>query len=199
MKIATPDPWKAGSRAAAVKGPRRLNENKLLTAKKGRYNPYSKAFRKCRICGQSVHQPEAHYCQSCAFKKGICAMCGVRLVNTTNYNQCAVWEILLLILSLFSPPSVCTRPPFWYLAVPITDLLCKIDSPTTAYMYSIVVHALEFGSETSVQRKDEKTVLHEGISTTLSTALWAIDESCRIGSSLFSSFDVSWLPGIKRK
>ncbi|CUT98969.1 Cysteine rich PDZ binding protein [Echinococcus multilocularis] len=90
VKIATPDPWKAGSRAAAVKGPRRLNENKLLTAKKGRYNPYSKAFRKCRICGQSVHQPEAHYCQSCAFKKGICAMCGVRLVDTTNYNQCAV-------------------------------------------------------------------------------------------------------------
>ena len=95
VKIATPDPWKAGSRAAAAastsNGARRLlNENKLLTGGKGRYNPYSKAFRKCRICGQSVHQPEAHYCQACAFKKGICAMCGVRLVNTTNYNQCAV-------------------------------------------------------------------------------------------------------------
>ncbi|VDD82703.1 unnamed protein product [Mesocestoides corti] len=92
VKIATPDPWKAGSRGV-IKGPgasRRLDNNKLLSASKGRYNPYSKSFRRCRICGQSVHHPEAHYCQSCAFKKGICAMCGVRLVNTSNYNQCAV-------------------------------------------------------------------------------------------------------------
>nr|CDS25310.1 Cysteine rich PDZ binding protein [Hymenolepis microstoma] len=90
VKIATPDPWKVGSRGAGMKAKKRLNENKLLTGGKGRYNPHSAAFKKCRICGQSVHQPEAHYCQSCAFKKGICAMCGVRLVNTSNYNQCAV-------------------------------------------------------------------------------------------------------------
>lgn len=90
VKIATPDPWKVGSRAAGMKAKKRLNENKLLTGGKGRYHPQSGVFKKCRICGQSVHQPEAYYCQSCAFKKGICAMCGVRLVDTTKYNQCAV-------------------------------------------------------------------------------------------------------------
>lgn len=95
-RLATADTWKAGSKSN-LKGPggkRILNENKLLTANKARYNPYSRSFRKCRICAQSVHQPEAHYCQSCAFKKGICAMCGVRLVNTTNYQQSSVWRII---------------------------------------------------------------------------------------------------------
>ncbi|VDP96440.1 unnamed protein product [Echinostoma caproni] len=82
-KVITPDPWKAGARNTVSSGGRKLNENKLLTA------PYTKSFRKCRICAQSVHQPGSHYCHSCAFKKGICAMCGVRLVNTTNYQQSA--------------------------------------------------------------------------------------------------------------
>ncbi|VDN19987.1 unnamed protein product [Dibothriocephalus latus] len=88
-RIATPDPWKAGARNV-VKGGRKLNENKLLSGSKSRFNPYTKSFRKCRICAQSVHQPACHYCQACAFKKGICAMCGVRLVNTTSYNQSSV-------------------------------------------------------------------------------------------------------------
>ncbi|CAH8491670.1 unnamed protein product [Dicrocoelium dendriticum] len=86
-KVITPDPWKAGARNVIGSGGRRLNENKLLTASKNRFSPYSKDFKRCRVCAQNVHQPGSHYCQSCAFKKGICAMCGTRLVNTTSYNQ----------------------------------------------------------------------------------------------------------------
>lgn len=89
-KVITPDPWKVGARNTVASGGRKLNENKLLTSGKNRFNPYTTSFQRCRICAQHVHQPKSHYCQSCAFKKGICSMCGVRLVNTTNYNQSSV-------------------------------------------------------------------------------------------------------------
>ncbi|CAH8641842.1 unnamed protein product [Schistosoma guineensis] len=88
-KVITPDPWKAGARNTVSGGGRKLNENKLLTSSKNRFSPYSNAFPRCRICAQTVHQPGSYYCQQCAFKKGICSMCGVRLVNTTQYNQSA--------------------------------------------------------------------------------------------------------------
>ncbi|KGL85679.1 Cysteine-rich PDZ-binding protein, partial [Tinamus guttatus] len=52
-------------------GGRKLNENKALTSKKARFDPYGKnKFAICRICKSSVHQPGSHYCQGCAYKKG---------------------------------------------------------------------------------------------------------------------------------
>uniref|UniRef100_A0A8B9BBX9 Cysteine-rich PDZ-binding protein n=1 Tax=Anser brachyrhynchus TaxID=132585 RepID=A0A8B9BBX9_9AVES len=51
-------------------GGRKLNENKALTSKKARFDPYGKnKFAICRICKSSVHQPGSHYCQGCAYKK----------------------------------------------------------------------------------------------------------------------------------
>ncbi|KAH8864673.1 Cysteine-rich PDZ-binding protein [Schistosoma japonicum] len=88
-KVITPDPWKAGARNTVSSGGRKLNENKLLSSSKNRFSPYSNTFPRCRICAQTVHQPGSYYCQQCAFKKGICSMCGVRLINTTQYNQSA--------------------------------------------------------------------------------------------------------------
>ncbi|KAL4237866.1 hypothetical protein ACF0H5_002576 [Mactra antiquata] len=86
-KVITPDPWKSGARNTTEGGGRTLNENKALTSKKSRFNPYSKEFEKCRICKSSVHQKGSHYCQGCAYKKGICAMCGKKIISTTNYRQ----------------------------------------------------------------------------------------------------------------
>lgn len=51
-------------------GGRSVGENKYLTGKKARYNPYTKEFKKCRICKQTVHQVGSHYCQACAYKVG---------------------------------------------------------------------------------------------------------------------------------
>ena len=53
-------------------GGRVVGENKALTSKKSRFNPYQKGFEKCRICKTSVHQSGSHYCQACAYKKGMC-------------------------------------------------------------------------------------------------------------------------------
>ncbi|PVD26416.1 hypothetical protein C0Q70_14092 [Pomacea canaliculata] len=69
-KVITPDPWKSGARNTTEGGGRVVGENKALTAKKNRFNPYSSgSFEKCRVCKSSVHQPGSHYCQGCAYKK----------------------------------------------------------------------------------------------------------------------------------
>ncbi|XP_022803501.1 cysteine-rich PDZ-binding protein-like isoform X2 [Stylophora pistillata] len=62
-KVICPDPWKSGARNTTEGGGRKVNENKLLTQKKNRFNPYT-TFNKCRICKQTVHQAHSHYCQS---------------------------------------------------------------------------------------------------------------------------------------
>lgn len=89
-KVITPDPWKAGARNTTEGGGRVINENKALTAKKARFTPYGK-FAECRICRQKVHQVGSNYCQGCAYKKGICAMCGKKILETKNYRQSSTW------------------------------------------------------------------------------------------------------------
>lgn len=86
-RVITPDPWKAGARNTVEGGGRKINENKALTAKKARFNPYNSKFETCRICRTKVHQVGSHYCQACAYKKGICAMCGKKLLDVKSYRQ----------------------------------------------------------------------------------------------------------------
>ncbi|XP_055594711.1 cysteine-rich PDZ-binding protein [Uranotaenia lowii] len=87
-KVITPDPWKAGARNTTEGGGRKINENKALTsAAKNRYNPMSATFAPCRICKQKIHQAGSYYCQQCSYKKGICAMCGKKLMDVKNYRQ----------------------------------------------------------------------------------------------------------------
>ncbi|XP_023780276.1 cysteine-rich PDZ-binding protein isoform X1 [Cyanistes caeruleus] len=70
--VITPDTWKDGARNTTESGGRKLNENKALTSKKARFDPYGKnKFAICRICKSSVHQPGSHYCQGCAYKKAL--------------------------------------------------------------------------------------------------------------------------------
>ncbi|TPX45235.1 hypothetical protein SeLEV6574_g03993 [Synchytrium endobioticum] len=66
----TPDTWKDGSNNGAVgsRG-RKLNANPLLSKKKHSLTPYEK---KCEDCKQRLSQSGAKYCQTCAYKKGIC-------------------------------------------------------------------------------------------------------------------------------
>lgn len=88
-KVITPDPWKTGARNTTEGGGRKVGENKALTAKKNRFAPYE-GFEKCKICKSVVHQKGSHYCQGCAYKKGICAMCGKKIIETKNYRQTSV-------------------------------------------------------------------------------------------------------------
>mmetsp|Transcript_91985 Transcript_91985/g.127698 ORF Transcript_91985/g.127698 Transcript_91985/m.127698 type:complete len:105 (-) Transcript_91985:564-878(-) len=59
---------------------RMINENKALSSKKNRFQPYQK-FKNCKVCKVKTHHAKAHYCNGCAFKIGICCMCGKQIVS----------------------------------------------------------------------------------------------------------------------
>ena len=93
FQIATPNPWKASNSSkdsASTSCGRAVNENKLLSSQKARFNPLKTEFKKCRICRTKVHSVGFHFCQECAYKKGICGMCGVKILKTKNYKQSSV-------------------------------------------------------------------------------------------------------------
>ncbi|GMN49821.1 hypothetical protein TIFTF001_018989 [Ficus carica] len=48
------------------------------------WTPYGNT--KCIICKQQVHQ-DAKYCHTCAYSKGVCAMCGKQVLDTKFYKQ----------------------------------------------------------------------------------------------------------------
>ena len=79
--------WKEGSRQTIESGGRKINQNMALSGKK-RWTPYGGATggSKCKICKQSMHQAGI-YCQKCAYHKGMCSMCGVKVMDTTFYNM----------------------------------------------------------------------------------------------------------------
>jgi hypothetical protein len=85
--IVVPDKWKTGARNTTPQ--QSLNENKLLSKgiQQARNNPYS---QKCTSCSARIHQSGAIYCQACAYKGGLCAMCGKSILDTKNYRQSMV-------------------------------------------------------------------------------------------------------------
>ncbi|KAL5700847.1 hypothetical protein ACHQM5_026250 [Ranunculus cassubicifolius] len=86
-KVIVPDKWKEGASNTTEGGGRKINENKLLS-KKRRWSPYgtAAATTKCIICKQQVHQ-NSKYCHTCAYTKGVCAMCGKQVIDTSSYKQ----------------------------------------------------------------------------------------------------------------
>lgn len=72
---------------------REVNENKLLSSKRkersaaataDRMQPYQ---RRCKICKGRIQMQGAYYCQGCSYKKGICPLCGKKVLDTTMYRQ----------------------------------------------------------------------------------------------------------------
>ncbi|VFQ96206.1 unnamed protein product [Cuscuta campestris] len=84
-KVIVPDKWKEGAHNTTEGGGRKINENKLLS-KKNRWTPYGSGSTKCIICKQQVHQ-DGKYCHTCAYSKGVCAMCGKQVLDTKFYKQ----------------------------------------------------------------------------------------------------------------
>lgn len=82
-KVICPDKWKEGASNTMESGGRKVNENKLLSKSK-RYQPYGNA--KCKICKSNLHQ-EGMYCQTCAYTKGLCTMCGKQILDVKSYKQ----------------------------------------------------------------------------------------------------------------
>lgn len=86
-KLANPDVWREGGRNSTMygkSGGRVIGENMLLKHKaRDKANPYQS---KCKTCKCSVHQ-QGVYCSECAYKNGLCAMCGKKMVDVSNHLQ----------------------------------------------------------------------------------------------------------------
>ncbi|KIY49971.1 hypothetical protein FISHEDRAFT_40240 [Fistulina hepatica ATCC 64428] len=82
-KVAAPDPFQATS-SSIKDGSRKVGENKLLArgSAKSRYQPYQ---RHCKDCKSSTTQNNAKYCHGCAYRKGICSICGHKILDTSGY------------------------------------------------------------------------------------------------------------------
>ncbi|KAJ1402074.1 cysteine-rich PDZ-binding protein-like protein [Ochromonadaceae sp. CCMP2298] len=88
--VCVPDKWKDGARnTIGSAGPVRAGKtNKALAAAKhgAQWIPTNST---CRLC-KSKLQLGMHYCNDCAHKKGICAMCGKKTVDTSAHKMTLV-------------------------------------------------------------------------------------------------------------
>lgn len=105
-KMSNMDMWKAGSHNADVghgkDAGRRLGANKLLSGNRygnmaggaSRYQPYSGGAetKRCRLCKSMLHGDAELYCQHCAYKHGLCSMCGKNIADTSMYASGQVWD-----------------------------------------------------------------------------------------------------------
>ncbi|KAI9337553.1 microtubule-associated protein CRIPT-domain-containing protein [Obelidium mucronatum] len=81
------DGQSSSSSASASGAKGRGAGNTLLSKKnKNKFAPYE---TRCKLCKTRVHQEGSHYCQNCSYKNGICAMCGVKILDTKLYKQTA--------------------------------------------------------------------------------------------------------------
>ncbi|PIL24683.1 hypothetical protein GSI_12567 [Ganoderma sinense ZZ0214-1] len=89
-KLAAPDPFKSTSQAIK-EGSRKVGENKLLTrpgSSKNRFQYIPQPYQgKCKDCKSTVTQNKAKYCHGCAYKRGVCAICGKQVLDTTGYSM----------------------------------------------------------------------------------------------------------------
>ncbi|CAD8120491.1 unnamed protein product (macronuclear) [Paramecium tetraurelia] len=77
-KLATPDVWDKD------------NKNKkpgmiLPSFNKNKFDPMGQ--NKCQKCKKRQVQKNEKFCQECAYKDGICKMCGVKVLETKFYRQ----------------------------------------------------------------------------------------------------------------
>merc|ERR1712086_654202 len=88
-KIITPEVWRDGAKSSHKSS--KLGENKYLTKGTSRYDPMKiEKIKRCRICKCQLHGKGCHFCSTCAFKKGICMMCGVKVQSTLGARMSLV-------------------------------------------------------------------------------------------------------------
>ena len=90
-KVIVQDTWKDGARntIGGKDGGKSIGGTssiKRLRTTSARFTP-TRVAKKCRICLNSLPSQKHYYCQPCSYKKGICAMCGKKIVDTTSFKM----------------------------------------------------------------------------------------------------------------
>ncbi|KAM0754286.1 hypothetical protein T439DRAFT_323149 [Meredithblackwellia eburnea MCA 4105] len=102
--LACTDVWRSAG-PSGDRNERKVGENKLLSAK-ARFSPYAPVKKeggelgkgkakgreegtigRCESCKSTVQRAGAKYCQGCAYKAGICAMCAKKVLDTSQYKM----------------------------------------------------------------------------------------------------------------
>ncbi|KAJ3300911.1 hypothetical protein HDV03_001677 [Kappamyces sp. JEL0829] len=85
-KLKTARGASSSGKDAASKGGKAVNENKLLAAKASkRAEPYV-IGSSCKTCKAKLNV-KGMYCHNCSYKKGLCSICGIKILDTSRYVQ----------------------------------------------------------------------------------------------------------------
>ncbi|KAH8920824.1 hypothetical protein BT69DRAFT_1283672 [Atractiella rhizophila] len=82
-----PSQNRASSSSSSGIGPSRTEKGKGRAAISGSMAGSVVALGKCEKCKSTVAKAGAKFCQGCAYKGGVCAMCGKQVLDTTMYKQ----------------------------------------------------------------------------------------------------------------
>jgi hypothetical protein len=92
-KLCVGDKWRDAKSMAARKttsatsGPIKTAKSSGADTASGAGGGPALGLRPCRLCKAKVHLEGAWYCHQCAYKNGICAMCGTRVLDTSSYKM----------------------------------------------------------------------------------------------------------------
>lgn len=83
QSVIVPEKWSSSSEQK-----KKLVGNKSSVSKKSARYTAMKNY--CRLCKKTLNLASSKYCQKCAYKKGICSMCGIKVLETKNYKMSSV-------------------------------------------------------------------------------------------------------------
>ena len=86
--VCVPDKWKAGAKNVIGGSITAGKTNKALEMKKAGAQ-WIPDQHSCKICKSKV-QNKMNFCNDCAHKKGICAMCGKKAVDVSAHRMSLV-------------------------------------------------------------------------------------------------------------
>ena len=82
-KLITPEVIRNRNEILQSKSTRKVNANMLLEKYKNRFE-YT---NKCNICKAKTEGKHNKFCHTCAYTKGICEICGKKVIDVTMYKQ----------------------------------------------------------------------------------------------------------------
>ena len=86
VEYSVPDKWKDGSRNNLALGGIKAGKTNKVLQKKTISDKYIPSERICKICRSKI-QSNMFYCNDCAHQKGICTMCGKKVIDTSKHRM----------------------------------------------------------------------------------------------------------------
>jgi cysteine-rich PDZ-binding protein len=83
-KVIVPDKWKDGAKNTVTSGGTVAGKTNKALGKLKAHDAYIPKEQICRIC-KTKTQFGYNFCNNCAHKKGLCTMCGKKVIDTSKH------------------------------------------------------------------------------------------------------------------